>query len=242
MNTPAASQFAFIEADVHVWYVNLSKDTDVTRLEPLLSPEEIQRAGRFRFPEHRQRFVITRGSLRRLLGSYLGIEASEVAFTYSAEGKPSLDVLHESDLQFNVSHSGDLAAFGFAKGRRLGVDVELMRRDIDVVDIPRRFFSCAEQRDMERLEGEKKYQAFFNCWTRKEAYVKALGSGLSLPLRDFDVSLLPNQPPQILATRPDASLAAQWSLASLDLGSQYAAAVVVEGKIRRLELREFAPL
>ena len=241
MNTPPASQFALFAGDVHVWHLNLSKATDVARLEPLLSPEEIQRAGRFRFPEHRQRFVIARGSLRRLLGSYLGIEARQVAFTYSAEGKPNLAALHNSDLQFNVSHSGDLAAFGFAKGRRLGVDVELIRRDIDVVDIPRRFFSCAEQRDLEGLEGERKYQAFFNCWTRKEAYVKAVGSGLSLPLRDFDVSLLPNQPPRLLATRPDASLAAQWSLASLDLGKEYAAAVVVEGKIERLELREFVP-
>ncbi len=140
MNTPSASKFALTEGDAHVWYVNLSKDLDVARLEPLLSPEEIERAGRFRFPEHRQRFVIARGSLRRLLGSYLGIQAREVTFGYSAEGKPSLDVVHNSDLQFNVSHSGDLGAFGFAKGRRVGVDVELMRRDIDVVDIPRRFF------------------------------------------------------------------------------------------------------
>src|SRR5207237_4344548 len=126
-----------------------------------------------------------------------------VKFTYSAEGKPNLDAFHISDLFFNVSHSEDLAAFAFTSGHRIGVDVEMIRQSVDVDEIPRRFFSSAEQRALAGLSATEKYQGFFNCWTRKEAYIKALGSGLSLPLRDFDVSLLPRGPSRLVATRPD---------------------------------------
>lgn len=226
---------------MHVWHSNLESPENACRLEPLLSPDEIQRAYRFRFAEHRRRFIIARGCLRQLLGAYLELPAHEIFFTYSREGKPSLDARHKSDVRFNVSHSGELAAFGFAQGRQIGIDVEMIRRDVEVDEIPKRFFSPAEQKMLDSLEGEEKYQGFFRCWTRKEAFVKAIGSGLSLPLRDFDVSLLPGKPAELLATRPDASLAAQWSMASLDLGQDSAAAVIVEGDLDELDIREFKP-
>ena len=227
--------------EVHIWRADLSSEEHACRLEHLLSSDEIKRANRFRFPQHRRRFVIARGCLRTLLGGYLGMDARELIFAYSAEGKPSLDPRHKSDIRFNVSHSGDIAAFGIVVARDIGVDVEMIGREVDVDEIPKRFFSSAEQQMLAGLRGEDKYRGFFNCWTRKEAYVKAVGSGLSLPLRDFDVSLLPGEPAKLLATRPDKNLVDRWSMASLDFGNGCAAAVVVEGHVEKIELRRFIP-
>lgn len=241
MNTSGNSAFALAPGEVHVWRASLENADDARRLEPLLSSDEMQRANRFRFSEHRRRFVIARGCLRQLLEKYLQGDAREFVFAYSAEGKPSLDVRHRTELRFNVSHSGEIAAYGFTLDRNIGIDVELIRRDVDVEQIPKRFFSCPEQEWMSSVQGEAKFQAFFNCWTRKEAYVKAVGTGLSLPLRDFDVSLLPGEPARLLATRPDPTLVDRWHMASLDFGLQYAAAVIVEGKINKLENRPFIP-
>jgi 4'-phosphopantetheinyl transferase len=117
----------------------------------------------------------------------------------------------------------------------------MIRHDVDAEDIPKRFFSSAEQKMLDALQGEAKFRGFFNCWTRKEAYLKAVGSGLSLPLRDFDVSLAPGDPARLLATRPDARQTARWSMASLDFGETCAAAVVVEGPLTRLHVSEFVP-
>lgn len=241
MNTLPDPRFILTPGAVHIWHSALENQSVAQRLEPLLSPDELARANRFRLVEHRRRFIIARGCLRKLLGTYLQSEARELVFAYSPEGKPSLDVRHGTDLCFNVSHSGEIAAFGVTLGRKIGIDVELIRRDVDVLAIPKRFFSCAEQEWMSTLQGEAKFQGFFNCWTRKEAYVKAVGTGLSLPLRDFDVSLMPGHPATLLATRPDASAADRWHLASLDFGLEYAAAVMVEGDIHHLEKREFIP-
>ena len=241
MNTSVNSLFTLGPGDVHVWRAGLESQDDARRLESLLSADEIQRANRFRFAEHRRRFVIARGCLRQLLEKYLQGDAHEFVFVYSDEGKPSLDVRHQTDLRFNVSHSGEIAAFGFTLGRNIGIDLELIRRDVDVDEIPRRFFSCTEQKWMSSLQGETKFQGFFNCWTRKEAYVKAVGTGLSLPLRDFDVSLMPGEPARLLATRPDPTVASRWDMASLNFGSEYAGTVIVEGMIKKLENREFVP-
>lgn len=241
MNTCFDPRFTLLPGEVHVWHTRLESEDTARRLEPLLSPDEIQRANRFRFAEHRRRFVIARGCLRKLVSAYLQSDAKEVVFAYSGEGKPRVDVQNQTDLRFNLSHSGEIAAFAFASGRNLGIDIELMRRDVDVDEIPKRFFSCAEQDVLKTLQGEDKFQGFFNCWTRKEAYVKAVGSGLSLPLRDFDVSLRPRDEPKLLATRPDPSLASRWSMASLDFGTEYAGAVIVEGKLEKLDVRQFDP-
>jgi len=224
--------------EVHVWHAELTNVEDARHLEPMLSPDENERAARFRFPEHRRRFVIARGRLRQLLAAYLEVLPRDVGFAYSEAGKPELSAFHRSDLCFNVSHSGDIGVFAFALGRRIGVDVECIRHDVDVDEIPRRFFSQLEQQTLAGLEGRQKIEGFFNCWTRKEAYVKAVGSGLSLPLRDFDVSLAPGEPARLLATRPVPDLASKWSMALLELGQECAAAVVVEGSIETLVVRQ----
>src|SRR5436190_14682299 len=152
--------------DLHVWHAELTNVEGAKALQPLLSPDESERAARFRFPEHQRRFVIARGFLRQLLAAYLGIEARDVTFTYSENAKPELSELHRGDIFFNASHSGDLAAFAFAVGRKVGVDVECIRHDVDVDEIPRRFFSPHEQQALAALEDGKKIEGFFNCWTR----------------------------------------------------------------------------
>ena len=235
-------RFLIRQNEVHIWYAELSNPADARTLQSLLSVDEVERANRFRFPEHRRRFRIARGCLRQLLGAYLDVPPQQVRFAYSAEGKPQLSSEFSQELSFNVSHSEDLAVLSFANHRKIGVDVEVFRYDVDTEGIPRRFFSDVEQFALAGLHGQQKIEGFFNCWTRKEAYVKAVGLGLSLPLRDFDVSLLPGQPARILATRPDAKLASQWSVESFYLNEQCAAAVVVEGRIAALQVRQFVPL
>jgi 4'-phosphopantetheinyl transferase len=237
VNTPTDSRFLIGVHEVHLWHAELTNAEDAKNLEASLSPDESERAARFRFPEHRRRFVIARGFLRQLLAAYLETQPRDVTFAYSDTGKPELSASHGSDIGFNVSHSGDIAAFAFAIGRKVGVDVECIRHDVDVDEIPRRFFSSLEQQKLAGLQGQQKFEGFFNCWTRKEAYVKAVGSGLSLPLRDFDVSLVPGEPAKLLATRPVADLASKWSMESLALGQECAAAVVVEGPIEKLSIR-----
>src|SRR6266498_1884832 len=239
VNPTTDSRFLIGVHEVHVWHASLANAGDARELEPLLSPDENERAARFRFPEHRARFVIARGFLRQLLSSYIGIQPREVAFVYSEAGKPELSAIHGSYVGFNVSHSEDIAVFAFALGRKVGVDVECIRHNVDVDEIPRPFFSPLERQTLAGLQGQQKYEGFFNCWTRKEAYVKAVGSGLSLPLRDFDVSLVPGEPAKLLATRPLASLASKWSMESLSLGQECAAAVVVEGPIEQLSVKHF---
>lgn len=239
VNATTDSRYDLGVHEVHVWHADLTNVEDACQLEAMLSPDENERAARFRFPEHRRRFVIARGRLRQLLAAYLEVLPRDVGFAYSEAGKPELSGVHTSDIRFNVSHSGDIAAFAFALGRQIGVDVEYIRYDVDVEEIPLRFFSRMEQQTLAVLQGQRKFEGFFNCWTRKEAYVKAVGSGLSLPLRDFDVSLVPGEPAILLATRPIAKVAFQWSMESLDLGHEYAAAVVVEGRIEKLAVRQF---
>src|SRR5436305_13482963 len=142
--------------ELQVWHAELTNPEDAKQLERFLSPDENERAARFRFPEHRRRFVIARGFLRQLLAAYLETGPRNLAFTYSETGKPELSAIHGSNISFNVSHSGDLGAFAFALGRRVGVDVEYIRHDVDVDEIPRRFFSQLEQQTLADLEGHNK--------------------------------------------------------------------------------------
>jgi 4'-phosphopantetheinyl transferase len=196
--------------------------------EGLLSQAELERSARFRFEEDRQRYVYGRGLLRELAGSYLGAQPKHLEFSYTANGKPQLtSASKDQGLSFNLSHSGARLLLAFAWNREVGVDVELVRRDVETVQIAQRYFSQAEQRELVALESAEQIPAFFRCWTRKEAYVKAVGGGLSLPLSQFDVALLPDEPAELLATRPDPAEAARWVLWNLDLGPDYAAALAV---------------
>lgn len=216
--------------EIHVWRTRLEDEPEkVEKFRRILSPDELERAERFRFDKNRNEYVVSRGILRNLLASYLGALPQELNFVYSQYGRPSLaGVKLAAMLNFNVAHSAQMALFAFAHGRRLGVDVEQVRHDFSTGEIADRFFSLSERAALRHLPQEERHEAFFRCWTRKEAFIKALGEGLSHPLDQFDVSLRPDESAALLATRPDASEARSWGMWDVQVPNGYAAALAAE--------------
>jgi 4'-phosphopantetheinyl transferase len=225
-------RLALAEDAVQLWRVDLEAiRPEESRWQEVLSSDEERRAARFHFAADRQRFVAARALLRIILAGFLATEPSELNFLYSRNEKPLLGPAHaDSGITFNVSHSGGIALYAFAHGREVGVDVEQIRRDLEVEVIARRFFSDFEQRQLAALPESEKFDAFFRCWTRKEAYIKAIGDGLSLPLSQFDVSLAALESNALLATRPDSSEAERWMLREVPAGAGYSAALCASGQ------------
>jgi 4'-phosphopantetheinyl transferase len=223
--------------EVHVWRARLDWPSEyVARLQQTLSADERERADRFYFPADWTRYVIGRALSRILLGHCLGITAGNVRFEYNAKGKPSLATnLRQTSLNFNVSHSGDVVLVALAYCCNLGVDIERIRANIDADRIAERFFSVSERLSLAALPASMRHDAFFACWTRKEAYVKAHGDGLNLALDEFDVAFLPGQEPRLVETRHDPAEARRWALRDLEVGPNYRAALAVEGADRRLK-------
>jgi 4'-phosphopantetheinyl transferase len=226
---------------IHVWSVRLDPSpAEVERLGRSLAADEWERANRFRFEKHRRQYVVGRGALRLLLAAYLGIRAEEVPFIYGPRGKPFLaPSLAGAGLQFNLSNSDELALVGFVLGREIGVDVEFLRQMSDCEQIAERFFSDSERRVLRQIPFPAKQEAFFNCWTRKEAYLKAVGEGLAAPLDSFDVTLAPGEPPRMLTLEGDAERAARWSLHHLRPAEDYIGAVAIEGGTWGMETWDF---
>lgn len=236
-NFQIESSLMLPEDEVQLWRADLEAiGVDESRWQQVLSSDELTRASRFHFSRDRQRFVAGRALLRTILAGYLRTDANGLTFSYSKKEKPSLASDHaESGVTFNVSHSGGIALLAFTRGREIGVDVEQVRQDSDLEAIARRFFSMHEQNQLAALPAQKRIDAFFRCWTRKEAYIKATGDGLSLPLNQFDVSLEVGEANALVATRPDSSEAGHWLLREVPAGSGYMAAVCVRGKSWKLK-------
>lgn len=220
-----------LENEVHVCRLDLDALTsNVDQWRRLLSPDEQIRAERYISATTRRSFVLTRGLLRLVLAGYLGAEAEQVTFRPSARDKPELGPPYsDSDIGFNVSHANGVSLLAFSRGRSLGVDVERVRPDLDIDSIARRFFSAHEQRELATLDRLERRVAFFRCWTRKEAYIKATGEGLALPLNQFDVSLVPQDTNALRATRPDRREASRWCIREIHAGTGYVAALCVAG-------------
>lgn len=215
---------------VHVWRARLDVEPRrLAALQAVLAPEELERAERFVLERDRRRFVAARGMLRELLARYVGGRPESVAFAYGAYGKPALAEAPDPDLQFNVTHSGELALYAFALGRRVGVDAEEIRTDTPSEDLARRFFSSPEVAALDSLAPSARRRGFFTCWVRKEAYLKALGEGLSVPLDGFSVSLRDGDPPALLETRYASAERDRWTLVELRPRRGYVAAVALEG-------------
>jgi 4'-phosphopantetheinyl transferase len=219
------------ENEVHLWRIDLANVApSEERWKEFLTGEERTRAARFHFPRDRQHFTATRALLRIVLGGYANSNPATLQLQYAANGKPSLLRSAAQDaVEFNVSHSGEIAMLAFARGRALGVDVEYLRDNFDHEAIARRFFSEQEQSQLTALPRGERHHGFFRCWTRKEAYIKAEGVGLSLPLHQFDVSLKPGDTNALLATRPDGNEATKWSLQEIPAADGYVAALCVRG-------------
>jgi 4'-phosphopantetheinyl transferase len=227
----APARLSLSGGTVHVWRVSLDESpSQVALLQNILDDDERSRAGRFYFRRDRERFVVGRGVLRTLLGRYLDRSPESLSFTYSPHGKPTLASEFGDDaIRFNLSHSQGTALYAFTRNRELGVDLEFIRCDLETEQIAQRFFSQSEIAALLALPLSLRKYAFFLCWTRKEAYIKARGEGLSMPLDQFDVSLIPEEPAVLLSTRPDPDEGRGWSLRNLTPGAGYAAALAVKG-------------
>jgi 4'-phosphopantetheinyl transferase len=235
---PAPPGLTLGAGEVHLWRASLDCEAPVlSRLEKTLSSDETARANRFVYSKDRNHFVAARGILRELLGAYRLLPPAELRFRYGNHGKPALDAnASDSVLQFNLSHSGGLAIYGFSLGRRLGVDVEQIRPQRAGEDIARRYFAAREIAELQALPVHRRAEGFFLCWTRKEAYIKAHGAGLSLPLDSFTVSLTPGRAAELQSDDSD-----EWSLYSLEPGPGFVAAMVAEGKNWRLSSWSWSP-
>jgi 4'-phosphopantetheinyl transferase len=226
----------------HVWSIRLDgADVARERLVTILDEAERQRTARFRFARDADRFVVAHGAVRTILAAYLRCEPAEVTFVTGPHGKPTMAPRLARHVDFNLSHSDALALCAVTRDRRVGVDVEKIRNDFAIDDIARAYFSAAERAALMRLAAPLRTAAFFSCWTRKEAYIKARGDGLSVPLDCFDVAVAPDAPAALLATRPDPDEARQWSLVDLDVDPRYAAALVIEGQAPRIVPFEWRP-
>jgi len=229
-NSPPAN-LVLARNEVHIWRATVEVTPEVAaRAEKSLSSDERAKADRFFFERDRHRFIVARGFLRGILSLYLNCTPTDLHFSYSEYGKPFLAGRHaDSDLNFNLAHSAKLALYGITLRRAIGVDLERIRHEFDTVEIARTFFSAGESSRLLSIPTNARAKAFFDCWTRKEAFIKAKGMGLSLPLDQFDVSLSPGEPALLLQTRWDANERLRWSLRAIDVGPGYAASVAVEG-------------
>jgi medium-chain acyl-[acyl-carrier-protein] hydrolase len=217
------------ENEVHVWNVDLKENVEkICRLERLLCADERERAARFHFQRDRERFIVGRGALRCIVGNYLKREPAEIALCYNSNGKPILNrTAADIDLRFNLAHSGDQALIALAVGRSLGVDLEQIRPDVECAELAERYFSPRESAALLALPATERVPAFFACWARKEAYVKAQGLGLSLPLDQFSVSL--DEPARLLSTEHNPAELERWELHELLPAPGYVGALAVEG-------------
>jgi 4'-phosphopantetheinyl transferase len=217
--------------EVHLWAVPLGISPETSSyFKSILSRDEEERAGRFRKIRDAERYVAARGSLRSLLGGYLTIAPDRLRFAYDPSGKPRLAGEKTlTSIGFSVSHSDDLALFGFVRGHKIGVDVERIRPDFDVEDLAARYFSPNEFKKLRSLPADRRTEAFYCGWTRKEAYLKARGEGLSFPLDRVEVSLTPNEP-AILKASDDPGLSRRWIVRHLSPVPGYIGAAAVEGR------------
>jgi 4'-phosphopantetheinyl transferase len=217
--------------EIHIWRASLATDEPTLRsLEATLADQERERARRFIFEQDRNRYVVARGILRDLLGKYLRCAPASIEFVYGPYGKPSIaNARSRPAICFNLSHSHGLAVVAIAQEREVGIDVELIRAEFASEVIAKRYFSTKEVDELGKLPAELRSEGFFLCWTRKEAYIKAKGDGLQIPLDSFDVSLSPGQP-ATLSSADEPRWGVESFVPSLIKERRFVAAVVADGK------------
>lgn len=223
-------KLAFPDDEVHVWCLSLEQPVScVLQLVQVLSRDERLRAERFYFERDRRRFIVTRGMLRIILGQYLAARPDQIQFRYGPHGKPYLaETFGNNWLQFNLAHSHELAMYAFTCGREVGIDLEYICPMPDAERIAAPFFSPREISIWQKLPQHQRLRAFFNAWTRKEAYLKAIGEGLAQSLDQVEVSIEPGKPAQLLSIKGCREEAARWSLKSLSPAHDYVAALAAE--------------
>ena len=223
--------------EIHLWATPLFPSTTVNPHDwANLGQQEVERAKRFHFEEHRARFVQSHAFLRRVLARYTGTPPAELAFDAGPFGKPALpDVPGCSRISFNLAHCDQFALLGITSDNPIGVDVETVRPMPDLQQMSRQFFAKAEYEALASIPGHQQDLAFFNCWTRKEAMIKAIGSGLSMPLDSFEVTLVPGEHARLLQLDGDAQASSAWHLRHLELAPDVVGALAVRFAIKRVD-------
>lgn len=226
---------------MHLWLASLNANYQVSDvLSRSLSNDEWERADRFVFQRDRRYFVVARGILRGILARYLDCQPGEIRFHYAPDGKPGIDFPGVPPrLEFNLSHSSGLLILAVTQGRRVGVDVERIRPLPDLHQIASYSFSNYEQNMLAKLTPEEKLIGFFRCWTRKEAYLKARGTGLLIPLDSFDMSLAPDNPIRMLSNRLDPSEVSRWDFHTFNPEEGYIGALAIEGQGTKPDFRRW---
>ncbi len=224
------------EGEIHVYCAELDEpDSRIQELQSLLAPDEQQRAGRFRFEPDKKRFIAARGILRTILSEYLSISPASLEFEYGTHGKPALRAHSVTrPLRFSLSHSRGVAVYALTSNREIGVDVERIRSVPDADRIVQRYFTAAESAIYHSVAPLEKEEIFFNLWTCKEAYLKAIGVGLSGSLRSVEVSIAPGEVPKLLMSERDEAKAGCWSLRLFRPAPGHVAALAVEGSSEQL--------
>jgi 4'-phosphopantetheinyl transferase len=228
---PPPDGLTLSQDEVHVWRATLDQaPSQIASFLRTLAADERARAERFYFPTDAERFIVARGVLRAILGGYLNRAPESLSFGYGSRGKPALsDDSSQDAIRFNLSHSSNMALYAVTLAREVGVDIEFIRPQLRAEQLAERFFSPREIETLRTLPADLRTYAFFLAWTRKEAYIKARGEGLALPLNQFDVSLIPGEPAALLSAERDPAEVLRWRLQELTPGPGCVGALAVEG-------------
>jgi 4'-phosphopantetheinyl transferase len=217
--------------EAHIWHVDIKKTAhDLEYYRGLLSDEEREQENRYHFERDRMRYAITHGVLRLLIGVYLNIAPHKVSFNFSKRYKPALSDNANLKLCFNLSHSGNFIVYAFSMDCELGIDIETIRKMKDADGIIERFCSEREKVDYFSVPKKDRTKAFFNCWTRKEAYTKARGDGLYFPLDHFSVSLKPGDSPRLIEVADESGEKDRWDIHEIPVHDEYLGALAIENR------------
>lgn len=223
------------EDEIHVYRLYpLKDDHDTGEMMSVLSGDEIDKAGRFKFIKDRNNFINCHSFLRRKLASYISLKPSEIIFSYTDKGKP---YINSSQLKFNLSHSHGFGVFAFTLNDEIGIDTEKLREIPDALKISDRYFSEGEITKLRTVDSMNINKAFLTCWTRKEAFIKAVGDGLSYPLKDFEVSLLANETPEILYIKGKETETSSWKILDINLSHDHITSLAIRS-FKHLKIKE----
>lgn len=231
---PQESEF-YLENNVHIWAANIDHYISSNiKFDHYLSQDELNRASHYKFNKHRNRFAATRNILRAILAKYLMPHPKDIQFLYNNHGKPYIN----NKIHFNVSHSNEMALYAFTNIGPIGIDIEKIQPIANILEISKQYFSDNEILALKSLKLDEQLISFFNCWTRKEAFVKAVGTGLSQSLNEFSVTCRPEEPPEI-SLITNTNLKGNWSLRSLDKFESYSAAFVLDGQFNEIVISNY---
>jgi 4'-phosphopantetheinyl transferase len=224
------------EDEIHIYRSTLEKPpAEVKQLEKILSPDEIEKAYKFKFETDRNNYIVGRAFLRNILNKYLEIDASKINFSYAEKGKP---FIKDSIVKFNLAHSKSYVVYAFTLEKEVGIDLEYLKEMPDAREIAKGFFSKDETHELDKVSEKNLELAFFNCWTRKEAFIKAVGEGLSYPLADFTVTLIPGDEPEIIWIKKNPEEINDWSMINIEVKENYISSLAIKSKGVRIIYKE----